>query len=183
MIIDSPYARLARRLDPIAIWSGRLVCWMLVPLVLSLTYEVVSRYVFNKPTEWAYDLTFMLYGTFFMLGSAFTLQRKGHVRTDMYYERWPPRRQALIDVIGYLVIFMPFVAVFLFTGWGYFWKSFVGNETFVSSSWQPIAWPFKLAMPVAGALLMIQGASEMLKCVHTLRHGQWPDERDPEFQV
>ncbi len=180
---DSVWARTARRLDPIAIWSGRLACLMLIPLVLGLTWEVVARYAFNAPTQWAYDLTFMLYGTFFMLGGAFTLQRKGHVRTDMYYDRWSPRRQATIDIACYLVIFIPFVAVFVFTGWGYFWKAFMTNETFVSSAWQPITWPFKLAMPLAGVLLLIQAVSELCKCAHTLQFGEWPDERNPEFQA
>jgi len=183
MSADSAWARAARRLDPIAVWSGRLACFMLIPLVLGLTWEVVARYVFNAPTQWAYDMTFMLYGTFFMLGAAFTLQRKGHVRTDMYYERWPPRRQATIDIACYLLLFLPVVWVFTVTGWGYFWKSFVTNETFVSSAWQPIAWPFKMAMPLTGLLLAIQGLSEVFKCVHTLKHGHWPDERDPEFQT
>jgi TRAP-type mannitol/chloroaromatic compound transport system permease small subunit len=183
MSADSAWARAARRLDPIAVWSGRLACFMLIPLVLGLTWEVVARYVFNAPTQWAYDMTFMLYGTFFMLGAAFTLQRKGHVRTDMYYERWPPRRQATIDIACYLLFFLPVVWVFTVTGWGYFWKSFVTNETFVSSAWQPIAWPFKMAMPLTGLLLAIQGLSEVFKCVHTLKHGRWPDERDPEFQT
>jgi len=183
MSADSAWARAARRLDPIAVWSGRLACFMLIPLVLGLTWEVVARYVFNAPTQWAYDMTFMLYGTFFMLGAAFTLQRKGHVRTDMYYDRWPPRRQATIDIACYLLLFLPVVWVFTVTGWGYFWKSFVTNETFVSSAWQPIAWPFKMAMPLTGLLLAIQGLSEVFKCVHTLKHGHWPDERDPEFQT
>jgi TRAP-type mannitol/chloroaromatic compound transport system permease small subunit len=183
MSADSSWARAARRLDPIAVWSGRLACFMLIPLVLALTWEVVARYVFNAPTQWAYDMTFMLYGTFFMLGAAFTLQRKGHVRTDMYYERWSPRRQASIDIVCYLLFFLPVVWVFTYTGWGYFWKSFVTNETFVSSAWQPIAWPFKMAMPLTGVLLAIQGLSEVFKCVHTLQHGKWPDERNPEFQV
>ena len=172
---DSALARTARRIDQLAIWSGRLTCWLLVPLVLGLTYEVVARYLFNAPTTWAYDLTFMLYGSFFMLGAAFALQRKGHVRTDMYYDRWPPRRQALVDLVCYLVVFLPFVYVMTWTGWGYFWKAFVTNETFVSSSWQPITWPFKLSVPVAGALLMLQGISECLKCLHTLRTGAWPE--------
>ena len=79
---DSTLARLSRHLDQIAIWSGRLAAWLILPMVLSLCYEVVSRYVFNAPTQWAYDMTFMLYGSFFMLGAAYTLQRKGHVRTD-----------------------------------------------------------------------------------------------------
>lgn len=176
--------RTARALDRVAIVSGHLVAWMIVPLVLSLSYEVVARYVFNAPTQWAYDMTFMLYGSFFMLGAAYTLQRKGHVRTDSFYANWSPRRQASVDLAGYLLMFFPFVGVLLFVGWGYFWKAFVTNETFVSSSWQPITWPFKLALPVSGALLMLQGISECLKCVHTLRTGRWPGQAAaPEIVV
>jgi TRAP-type mannitol/chloroaromatic compound transport system permease small subunit len=180
---DAQLARLTARLDQIAIWSGRITSWMLVPLVLGLTYEVAARYLFNAPTQWAYDLTFMLYGTFFMLGAAFALQRKGHVRTDMFYERLPPRRQATIDLACYALIFVPVVYVLIVTGWGYFWKAFVTNETFVSSAWQPITWPFKLSMPLAGALLIIQGVAEVLRCLHTLRAGQWPERREPEVLV
>jgi TRAP-type mannitol/chloroaromatic compound transport system permease small subunit len=172
---DSVYARLAHRLDAIAIWSGRLAAWLILPMVLGLSYEVVARYVFNAPTEWAYDMTFMLYGTFFMLGAAFTLQRKGHVRTDSYYAEWSPRRQAVTDLACYLLLFLPFVCVFAITGWGYFIKAWVTHETFVSSSWQPITWPFKLSLPVAGALLLVQGTSECLKCFHAIREGQWPE--------
>ena len=172
---DSNLALLARRLDAIAIWSGRLAAWLIVPMVLSLCYEVVSRYGFNAPTQWAYDMTFMLYGSFFMLGAAFTLQRKGHVRTDSLHAGWSPRTQAIVDLSCYLLMFLPFVGVFLFVGWGYFVKAWVTNETFVSSSWQPITWPFKLAMPLAGLLLLIQGFSECLKCIHAIRIGRWPD--------
>jgi TRAP-type mannitol/chloroaromatic compound transport system permease small subunit len=75
--VDTLFSRAARLLDPIAVWSGNLVAWLIVPMVLALSYEVVARYLFNAPTLWAYDMTFMLYGTFFMLGSAFTLQRRG----------------------------------------------------------------------------------------------------------
>ena len=173
----SNLALLAARIDRIAAASGRLVAWLIVPMVLSLCYEVVARYVFNAPTQWAYDMTFMLYGTFFMLGAAFTLQRKGHVRTDSLYAGWSPRRQAAVDLGGHLLMLLPFASVMLFVGWGYFVKSYVTNETFVSSSWQPITWPFKLAMPVTGVLLLIQGFSECLKCAHTLKTGQWPDIR------
>ena len=169
--------RIALALDHVARSSGRVVAWLIVPMVLSLCYEVVARYLFNAPTQWAYDMTFMLYGTFFMLGAAFTLQRKGHVRTDSLYANWPPRRQAMVDLGGHLLMLLPFAGVLLFVGWGYFVKAYVTNETFVSSSWQPITWPFKLAMPLAGLLLLIQGASECLKCLHTLKTGQWPDVR------
>ena len=167
----------AQRIDRIAAGSGRLVAWLIVPMVLSLCYEVVARYLFNAPTQWAYDMTFMLYGTFFMLGAAYTLQRKGHVRTDSLYAGWSPRHQAMVDLGGHLLMLLPFAGVMLFVGWGYFVKAYVTNETFVSSSWQPITWPFKLAMPLAGLLLLIQGVSECLKCVYTLQRGHWPDIR------
>ena len=171
---DSASVRLARRLDQVAVWAGHAAAWFIVPMVLSLCWEVVARYVFNAPTQWAYDMTFMLYGSFFMLGAAYTLQRKGHVRTDSFYANWPPRRQAAVDLAGYLLMALPLAGVFLFVGWGYFVKAYVTNETFVSSAWQPITWPFKLAMPLAGLLLMVQIASECLKCLHTLRCGRWP---------
>ena len=173
--VDSALARAARRIDLVAIVSGNLVAWLIVPMVLSLTWEVVARYVFNAPTVWAYDMTFMLYGTFFMVGAAFTLQRKGHIRTDSYYGEWSPRRQATIDLVCYVVMFLPFAGVFLFYGWGYFMKAFVTHETFVSSPWSPITWPFKLMMPLAGLLLLVQGASEVLKCLHAIRFRSWPD--------
>src|SRR5688572_30861545 len=116
---DSALLRIAHRIDRISLASGHVTAWLILPMVLSLTYEVVARYLFNAPTMWAYDLTFMLYGTFFMLGAAFALQRKGHVRTDMYYDRWSPRRQATIDLVCYAVVFLPFVFFLTWTGWGY----------------------------------------------------------------
>ena len=165
---------IAEKIDLLAIWSGRVAAWLILPLVFSLCYEVIARYLFNAPTLWAYDMTFMLYGSFFMLGAAFTLQRKGHVRTDSFYANWSPKRQAWTDLACYCLMFFPFVSVFLFVGWGYFVKAFVTNETFVSSAWQPITWPFKMVMPLTGLLLFVQGISECLKCIHTIRYGEWP---------
>lgn len=173
-------AQLAARLDRVARFSGHVVAWLIAPMVLSLVWEVVARYVFNAPTQWAYDMTFMLYGSFFMLGAAYTLQRKGHVRTDSFYSAWPVRRQALVDLAGTVLMLLPVAAAFTFFGWGYFVKAWVTNETFVSSSWQPITWPFKLVMPVTGVLLMVQGLSEALKCIHALRSGQWPEGGDEQ---
>jgi TRAP-type mannitol/chloroaromatic compound transport system permease small subunit len=171
----SAFLRIAQRLDPVAIWSGRIAAWLIIPMVLALSYEVVSRYGFNAPTLWAYDMTFMLYGSFFMLGAAFTLQRKGHIRTDSLYAGWSVRRQAWVDIICYLLMFMPFVAIFLWAGWGYFVKAFVTGERFVSSPWQPITWPFKMVMPLTGLLLAIQGVSEVCKSLDAALTGQWHD--------
>jgi TRAP-type mannitol/chloroaromatic compound transport system permease small subunit len=182
-ISNSRLVAIADKIDQLAIWSGRLAAWLILPMVFSLCYEVIARYLFNAPTLWAYDMTFMLYGSFFMLGAAFTLQRKGHVRTDSFYADWSPKRQAWTDLICYLVMFFPFVSVFLFVGWGYFVKAFVTNETFVTSAWQPITWPFKMVMPLTGLLLFIQGISECLKCIHTLRFGQWPQRAAPSAVI
>lgn len=182
-VSDTAYLRIARRLDPISVASGQLVAWLIIPMVLGLTYEVVSRYVFNLPTLWAYDMTFMMYGTYFMLGAAFTLQRKGHVRTDSFYGEWSPRRQATIDMACYLLMFLPFVLVLIFTGWGYFLKSFLTDERFVSSPWMPIAWPFKAVMPLTGVLLLIQGLSEFFKALHTFKTGAWPASEATEIST
>lgn len=175
---DSSLARAARRLDRIAIRSGQVAAWLIAPMVLSLCWEVVARYVFNAPTQWAYDMTFMLYGSFFMLGAAYTLQRRGHVRTDSFYANWSPRRQAQVDLACYLLMAVPFAGVFAFVGWGYFVKAYTTNETFVSSAWQPITWPFKLMMPVTGVLLLLQITSECLKCLHAMKTGDWPQQAE-----
>lgn len=180
---DSPLIRIARRLDPIAQWSGRITAWLIVPMVLALSYEVIARYLFNAPTLWAYDMTFMLYGSFFMLGAAYTLQRKGHIRTDSLYGGWSPRTQGWVDVVCYVLMFLPFAMVFLYTGWGYFWKAFVTGERFVSSPWMPITWPFKLVMPLTGLLLVIQGISEFLKSLHAATTGQWADDESAPTEM
>ena len=175
-------AVLAHKLDWPAKFSGSLVGWMIIPMILSLTYEVVARYAFESPTMWAYDMTFMLYGAFFMLGSAYTLQKKGHIRTDMYYGNWSPKKQAVVDIICYLIFFYPLVFIFVVTGWEYFWQAFTTNEKFVSSPWMPITWPFKLVIPVTGLLLAIQGFAELLKCISAIAENAWPDQEQPHEQ-
>lgn len=165
-----------RRIDRVSILSGRLVSWMIVPMVLSLAFEVVSRYGFHAPTVWAFDLTFMLYGAFFMLGASYTLQRKGHIRTDSLYLNWRPRTQGVVDLVCYLLFFFPFVLTFAITGWEYFYKAYTTGERFVSSPWMAKAWPFKLVLPVAGAMLTLQGVAETLKSAYAIRHDAWPEE-------
>lgn len=179
----SKLLQISHALDPVAIWSGKITAWLIVPMVLSLAYEVAARYIFNSPTLWAYDMTFMLYGTFFMLGSAYTLQCKGHIRTDSFYGDWSPRRQGIVDVLCYLVMFMPFVAIFLWSGWGYFLKAFMTDERFVSSPWMPLAWPFKAVMPLTGLLLAIQGVSEICKSLDAAITGRWSNTKAPAIHT
>lgn len=169
------FLALVRSLDGISLWSGRIVAWLIVPMVLSLVYEVVARYCFNAPTAWAYDMTFMLYGTFFMLGSAYTLLRKGHIRTDSFYGKWTPRKQGWVDAVCYLLFFFPGMIAFMVVGWDFFVVAFGRDERFVTSPWMPIAWPFKFVLPAATMLLLLQGLSEFLKSCWAAAKGEWPE--------
>jgi TRAP-type mannitol/chloroaromatic compound transport system permease small subunit len=118
-------------------------------------------------------MTFMLYGTFFMVGSAYTLKHKGHIRTDSFYGDWSPRRQGWVDTVCYLVFFFPPLIAFLVATSEYFWKSYGQDERIMTSPWMPLVWPFKFAMPLAAALLLLQGVSELLKSIHAARKGVW----------
>lgn len=163
-----------RALDGLSDWTGRIVAWLIIPMVASLVYEVVARYVFDAPTVWAYDMTFMLYGTFFMVGAAYTLAAKGHIRTDSFYGGWSARTQGWVDVACYLVFFFPPLIAFLVVTWDYFWRSFEQSERIMTSPWMPIVYPFKAAMPLATLLLLLQGISEFLKSIHAALTGKWP---------
>lgn len=171
--LSAPWRGVVRLADWISEWSGRITAWLIIPMVLSLVYEVVSRYGFNAPTEWAYDMTFMLYGTFFMLGSAYTLKRKGHIRTDSFYANWSVRTQGTVDAVCYLVLFFPCMVALLILGWNYFWGSFVQGERIVTSPWMPVVYPFKFVIPLTAALLILQGVAEFIRSVHAARTGRW----------
>ena len=161
---DSALAGIVHAIDRLVLVAGQAVAWLILPMVLSLVWEVAARYGFNAPTEWAYDMTFMLYGTFFMLGSAWTLQRGGHIRTDSFYSKWTPRTQARVDLVCYLVFFFPAIAIFGWLSWEFFLKSYGQNERIVTSPWLPIVWPFKFVMPLAAVLLLLQGIAEFARC-------------------
>ncbi|MGD9784217.1 MAG: TRAP transporter small permease subunit [Hyphomicrobiaceae bacterium] len=171
--------RLVQSLDKVALWSGSIVSWLILPMVLALVYEVVARYFFNAPTIWAYDVTFITYGTFFMLGAAYTLQRDGHIRTDSFYSDWSVRRQGMVDTICYLVIFFPPLLIFLFVTWDYFLVSFMRGERSVTSPWLPPIWPLKAVLPLSCVLLIIQGLAELLRSAHAWRTGKKIPRQDP----
>ena len=160
-------------IDCMSEFSGRVVAWLIFPMVASLVYEVIARYVFDAPTLWAYDMTYMLYGSFFMLGSAYTLLKKGHIRTDSYYGAWPVKRQGLVDAVCYLVLFFPGMIAFVVVCWDFFAVSFGQSERVVTSPWMPIVYPFKGILFLSAFLLVAQGASEFLKSVWAARHGVW----------
>ena len=162
-----------RCIDTLGEWSGRVFAWLIIPLVLALTYEVFARYAFNAPTVWAFDISYMLYGSLFMLGAAYTLLKKGHIRTDIFYEKWTPRRQGWVDAVCYLLLFFPGMIFFFLASWDSALHSFSIREASDASPWHPPVYPFKMVVPVSALLLMIQGVSEFLKSLYAARHGEW----------
>lgn len=152
-------------------WSGRIFAWLAIPLVGGLTYEVIARYVFRAPTVWAYDLTYMLYGSHFMLGAAYTLYKGGHIRTDIFYGKWSPRRQGLIDSTLYLLLFFPGMIFFLMMGLEEARHSWSLLEASDASPWRPPLYPFKTVIPIAAFLLLVQGLSEFLKSLYAALRG------------
>lgn len=181
--IETPLERWIHAIDKVALWSGWVVSWLIVPMVMALVYEVVARYFFNAPTIWAYDVTFITYGTFFMVGSAYTLQRGGHIRTDSYYGQWSVKTQGMTDTICYLLFFFPPLMLFLTVTWDYFWISYWRDERSVTSPWLPRIWPLKGMMPLTCILLMIQGVAELLRSIHAWRTGVWIRRFNPTAAV
>jgi TRAP-type mannitol/chloroaromatic compound transport system permease small subunit len=158
--------------DRISLWSGKAIGWLIIPMMLGLTYEVIKRYVLNAPTVWAYDLTFMLYGTHFMIGAAYTLLKKGHVRTEFIYGGLKPKWQGLIDSIFYILCYFPGLIIFFLVSYKYAYNSWLLKERIVTSPWMPAIYPLKIMMALGILLLLIQGLSELRKSIYAFYHNE-----------
>lgn len=167
------YFKYIRLIEKISEWSGKAVSYLVYLLMGALTYEVFARYLFNAPTFWAFDLSYMLYGTIFMLGAAYTLLKKRHIRTDIFYGKWSARRQGMIDALMYLFLFFPGMIFYFIAGWDYAALSWSVEERAQFSPWMPIIYPFKTVIPLTGALLLLQGGCEFIKSVYAWKKGEW----------
>jgi TRAP-type mannitol/chloroaromatic compound transport system permease small subunit len=165
-------------IEAISKWTGIVTAWLIIPMTIAVTWEVVARKFFRAPTIWAFDVTYMLYGTHFMLGTAYTLMRVGHVRTDMLYQNWSVRRQSTIDAIGYLFFFFPAMIFFFYFGWQEASHAWSIGETSDASPWRPIVYPFKTVIPVTALLLLVQGIAEFLKDLYSIRTGRLWEKRE-----
>lgn len=161
-----------KAIDAISERTGRMVGWIAVPMIVALIYEVFARYVFHRPTIWSYEITYMIYGTHFLLGAAYTLKVKGHIRIDLLYMRFPPRGRALIDAIGYLVIFFPITVVLIFAGFDMAKDAYQIKEVSQFTPWQPILWPFKSVICVGFSLFLLQGVAEFIRSIIMLVRGE-----------
>ena len=166
--------------DHISTWVGKAFAWLIVVLMLLVVAEVFKRYALNMPTAWIFDASNMLYGTLFMMGGAYALAHDGHVRGDFIYGRLQPRTQAWLDLVLYVVFFLPGIGALTWSGWTYFGDSLAIRETTFNATPLPV-YPFKAIIPLAGAMVMLQGLSEILRCIVCIRTGEWtPRLKDAE---
>jgi len=161
-------------IDTISLWTGRVVAWLTVPLMLAIVYEVLSRYLFTAPTRWAYDISRMLYGAMFMLGAAYALSKGVHIRADFIYRRWSVKTQGWVDTLLYLICYFPTMGIFLFVSTEWAWISVSRFERGTDTAWMPLLGPLKSCVPIGISFLILQGISELLKSVHAARKGKWP---------
>jgi len=165
---------LLRFVDQISYWVGKTFAWLIVALTVVVSIEVFKRYILNAPTAWIFDLNNMIYGTLFMMCGAYTLALAGHVRADFVYIYLKPRAQAVLDLSLYLLFFFPGILALIYAGYGYAAESWrIGEHSTVTAEGPPI-YHFKSVIPVAGALVMLQGVAEILRCVLCIRTGAWP---------
>jgi TRAP-type mannitol/chloroaromatic compound transport system permease small subunit len=161
-----------RFVDTVSEWSGWLFCWLIIPLVAGTTYEVIVRYLFNAPTIWAYDLSYMLYGSHFMLGAGYTLLRGGHIRTDIFYQNWSPQTRARVDALLYLFLFFPGMLFFFWMGTQEALQSWSIGERSDASPWRPVVYPLKMALAVGAFMVLFQGISEFIKSAYMAVRGR-----------
>jgi TRAP-type mannitol/chloroaromatic compound transport system permease small subunit len=158
--------RVVRAIDAVSRAAGWLAGWLIVPMTFAVAYEVVARYAFHAPTKWAYEVTYMTYGAQFMLASAYTLLKDGHIRTDVFYQGWSAKTRATIDALGYLLFFFPGLLFILYAGVveaGFAWE--IRERTGLRIGTVPFPmFLLKAVIPLSAALLLLQGLSELIRC-------------------
>ncbi len=166
------------RIDLFSKWVGNVVCWITIPLILGMVYEVFARKLFLAPTIWAYDMSRFLYGALFMLGAGYALSKGVHIRADFLYRNFKTKTQGLIDFWLYLLFYFPGLTVFLYMTIGFVQESIMRSERGMDTTWMPYMWPIKTCLLIGIIFLIIQGISELLKSYWAATRGKWPGEED-----
>jgi TRAP-type mannitol/chloroaromatic compound transport system permease small subunit len=159
--------------DSLSAWFGKAFAWLILVMAIGVGYEVFVRYGLNAPTDWAFDLSYITYGTLFMMGGAYTLSRGGHVRGDFVYRLWRPRTQAKVELVLYFLFFFPGILALIIAGWKYASRSWRYLEVSVNSPAGIPIFQFKTVIVAAGILLLIQGIAQVLRCILCIRTGEW----------
>ncbi len=153
---------------------GNITCWILMPLIFAMTYEVLARKFFLAPTMWAYDMSRFLYGALFMLGAGYALSKGVHIRADFLYRNFKTKTQGLVDFWLYILFYFPGLTVFLYMTIGFVEESIRRGERGMDTAWMPYMWPIKMCLLVGIVFLLIQGISELLKSYWAAKKGEWP---------
>ena len=185
--MDPWMAKTIEFIDRNMLITGKIVCWITVPLIFAMVYEVIGRHFFNRPTLWSFDISRMLAGALFMLGAAYTLSKGIHIRADFLYRNWKVKNQAMVDLFLYLLFFFPGFLVFFWVSFDYAYTSICGRSDLMEclggkvriqramdTTWMPIMWPLKSCMHIGAFLLLVQGVSEVLKSYYAFVKGRWP---------
>lgn len=167
-------AAIIKTIDVSMLWVGRLTCLLIIPMIAVVIIEVVGRKLFVAPTDYAYDISRWTMGALFMLGAGYALMKGVHIRADFLYRTLSVKNQARIDLFLYIVFFFPSLALFTYVSFNYFGKAWLTEERSMDTAWMQVVWPVYSTLPIGGALLIIQGISEALKCVYAMQKGEWP---------
>ena len=180
---ENPMIGYIRFADALSAWFGKAFAWLIIMMAVGTGYEVVVRYLFNNPTAWALDVSFIMYGTLFMMAGAYTLSRGGHVRGDFLYRLWQPRTQAKVDLVLYILFFFPGVIALILSGWKYAARSWQYMEVSVNSPAGIPIFQFKSVLVAAGILLFIQGIAQVFRCIHCIRTNEWLAAEEDVFET
>jgi TRAP-type mannitol/chloroaromatic compound transport system permease small subunit len=164
--------RLLKFIDKTSEWTGIAAAWLIIPLMLVVVHEVVRRHFFNAPTEWGYDTSWMLYGAQFMIGGAYTLLKKGHVRIDIVYNTLSLRGKLIFDTIVYAVVFLFVMALFTWAGIKFASEAWMSGEKLSTTNWFFPSGPSKTVIPVAFFLLTLQSLAELVRNIIALKRGK-----------
>ena len=164
---------LIHAIESLSIWIGRAFGWCILILTFSVSYEVFVRYVLNAPTVWAFDMMVQMYGAIFLMAGPYALAQDTHVRGDVVYRLFPVKWQARIDFILYILFFFPGMLALFWYGAEIASDSWRYKEVSWNSPARIQIYFFKTLIPLAGALLIIQGIAETLRCILAMRTGQW----------
>jgi len=159
--------------DRLSAWFGKAFAWLILVMTFGMAYEVFSRYLLNAPTAWSLDVSFIMYGTLFMMGGAYTLSRGGHVRGDFVYRLWQPKTQAKVELVLYFLFFFPGVLALVLAGWKYAARSWGYLEVSVNSPAGVPVFQLKTVIVAAGLLLVFQGIAQVMRCILCIRTNEW----------
>ena len=164
--------RILKGIDFICVWTGKLAAFLVIILIVAVVYEVVSRYVFNAPTIWSFEIQRMVGGSLFILGFSWVLLQKAHVRVDLFYQRFSPRGQAILDATLYLLLVFPLWIIVMPRMIEWVQVSWAIQERSSDSAWRNIIYPFKTVAPIAIFLLLLGLVATFIRDIRTIFRGK-----------